>query len=330
MATRSFSLTLLLLCALQAPSAAQAIQPGDPATHTFRSAPLGGDGLERLEDLRGRPVLVEFWGIRCPPCINSAVPSAIKMAETYRGELAVLLVESQGHTLEQVATFALDRKWFGSGAMWTTERPFQTGARGIPNYALLSAEGRVLIMGNPITDHKRINDAIALELRRARAVPDGTPRDLTGAWREFGRGNLGRALSQAARHADSQDAELAQAATEALATFRSHFASRIGRANWLADNGRFHDADEAVKELSRMAKGDEELENRVSELQTRLADRSLQAERSAERLFLRLERTLFENGPSDALTRNLAQFAEKHQGTKAAERALFWTGLIGG
>ena len=32
--------------------------------------------------------------------------------------------------------------------MWTTERPVVTGARGIPNFVLLSSDGEVVLKGN--------------------------------------------------------------------------------------------------------------------------------------------------------------------------------------
>ena len=54
-----------LAAALALAGAAQAqIKVGDLASHTFRSAPAGGLGVQSLQDLRGKPVLVEFWGTR--------------------------------------------------------------------------------------------------------------------------------------------------------------------------------------------------------------------------------------------------------------------------
>ncbi len=33
-------------------------------SYTFRSPVVNGMGLEKLEDLRGKPVFIEFWGTR--------------------------------------------------------------------------------------------------------------------------------------------------------------------------------------------------------------------------------------------------------------------------
>ncbi len=37
---------------------------GDEVSYTFSKPPLNGMGVTSLDDLRGKPVLVEFWGTR--------------------------------------------------------------------------------------------------------------------------------------------------------------------------------------------------------------------------------------------------------------------------
>ena len=37
---------------------------GSIVDHTFRTKPLNANGVKSLADLRGRPVLIEFWGVR--------------------------------------------------------------------------------------------------------------------------------------------------------------------------------------------------------------------------------------------------------------------------
>jgi hypothetical protein len=36
---------------------------GDKADYTFRDAPVNSLGIRSLADLRGKPVLIDFWGI---------------------------------------------------------------------------------------------------------------------------------------------------------------------------------------------------------------------------------------------------------------------------
>lgn len=52
----------VLVLSLLASSAVAQVEVGQELTYTFRSPLLNGKGVKSLEDLRGRPVLFEFWG----------------------------------------------------------------------------------------------------------------------------------------------------------------------------------------------------------------------------------------------------------------------------
>jgi len=49
---------------LAAPTATAQVNVGQRPNYTFRSAPVNSMGVKSLKDLRGKPVLVEFWGTR--------------------------------------------------------------------------------------------------------------------------------------------------------------------------------------------------------------------------------------------------------------------------
>ena len=40
------------------------VSVGDEVSYQFRSPVLNGMGMDELADLRGKPVLVEFWGTK--------------------------------------------------------------------------------------------------------------------------------------------------------------------------------------------------------------------------------------------------------------------------
>ena len=40
------------------------VNAGSEVSYTFRTPPVNSAGLSSLEGLRGKPVLVEFWGTR--------------------------------------------------------------------------------------------------------------------------------------------------------------------------------------------------------------------------------------------------------------------------
>jgi len=53
-----------LALGLTAASAPQGAQPGETISYSFRTPPLESRGVNSLDDLRGKPVVVEFWGTR--------------------------------------------------------------------------------------------------------------------------------------------------------------------------------------------------------------------------------------------------------------------------
>ena len=122
---------------------------------------------------------------------------AVKMQEQYGDDLNIVLVEVQGATAEKVEKFALDHEWFGTSAMWTVERPFNTGARGIPNCVLLSPDGEVVLKGHPVSLHAEIEDHIATAKRTRTKLPAGMPKDLSSAWKAFAKGKLDDAAKEA-------------------------------------------------------------------------------------------------------------------------------------
>ena len=54
----------LPLLALPTAQRGNAVSAGDTPEYTFRNAPVNGMGVQSLKDLRGKPVLVEFWGTK--------------------------------------------------------------------------------------------------------------------------------------------------------------------------------------------------------------------------------------------------------------------------
>jgi hypothetical protein len=43
---------------------ADVVNVGGEVAYTFRNTPVNGAGLKSLASLRGKPVLIEFWGTR--------------------------------------------------------------------------------------------------------------------------------------------------------------------------------------------------------------------------------------------------------------------------
>ena len=62
---KSWNLRLAGLVALTGAAASAGTPPGDEGNgYTFQEAPVNALGVKGLADLRGRPVLIDFWGTR--------------------------------------------------------------------------------------------------------------------------------------------------------------------------------------------------------------------------------------------------------------------------
>lgn len=129
---RFLRLTLPLLCAA-GPALAQksidvdpnieiAVRPGEPAPE-FRLKTLGGSPVV-LSELKGRPVIVNFWATWCPPC---------------RVEMPMLATAQQTHQdagLEVLAVNLTDQEYLKDVRKFAAEL-------GIPFRVALDEKGRV-------------------------------------------------------------------------------------------------------------------------------------------------------------------------------------------
>ncbi len=325
--TRSLFATIAASVALTGALAAQGTASvGDTPTYTFRGEVLDGHGLESLEDLRGRPVLVDFWGTNCPPCIGFAVPSAMKLAQQYGDDLAILLVECQGATDDKMASFALGKKWLGNGAMWTTERVFNLGFEGIPHSALLSPEGEIVLAGYTQEIHGQLEEKIAELVEATKRAPADAPKSLHKAWKDFGKGNYANAIDAARKVSESATGDEATRATETIALFEQRIGARIDRAEWQVANGFASGGVGRLAELAKALDDQSALGQRVADLLAKA--RADGAELDASEALAKLERKLYEEGPDEKLAKRLIDLAEDHEGTRSAARARRLASLI--
>ena len=101
--------TLMLVCALLLPATATnagQLSPytkQDSPTPTFTLKALDGK-LHRLEDYRGKVVLVNFWASWCPPCL-AELPSMQRLAERMADEAFEILIINVGESPFRVSKF---------------------------------------------------------------------------------------------------------------------------------------------------------------------------------------------------------------------------------
>ena len=251
------------------------------------------------------------------------MPASLKLKEALGDDLNLLFVESQGLSPEDAEGFALKRKWMGVDAMWTTERPFSSGSRGLPSFVLLSNEGEVLLKGYSNSQFSAIDETVRKEISRARKGPPDAPTFLRKAFLDFEKGNYSAAFSAVNRLA-GKEGEKGDAARDALKRFRTGIDNRLGRIARMIEQGHFLAAGDRLDDLVKAVKGVKGLkdqQDRAAELKDRFTGPELRAELDAARDLAKYERKIRSKGLDDSMKRSLRKFAEKRKGTHAAIRA---------
>jgi peroxiredoxin len=134
--------------------AAGPIEPAEAVAAVGRPAPdfelarLGRAGSERLSDLRGRVVLLEFWRTWCGPCLRS-VPhlNALYAQFAERGLAIVALSNEDEPRLRDTAAAAGMRYPVARVAGGAVDLAY--GVTGVPRAVLIDRGGRVLWEGHP-------------------------------------------------------------------------------------------------------------------------------------------------------------------------------------
>lgn len=251
------------------------------------------------------------------------MPASIKLQQEYGDDLQVLFVECQGADLATAEAFAWRQKWMGTQALWSCERPLDPEGKGLPAFALLDSEGKVLLKGNPLDKKKQIEEAIAAEVKKAKSAPASTPPKLAKAWATFVKGNIGVALAEC-DELGAADASLTEAAKALHEQMAARARGRFARGKWLAENGYPAEARDMLLALGKGTLENVETEKEFIDLLARLLllDDKPWPEAEAAKALASVQQKMLKGKPfEDANLKALEKLAEKHKGTKAAERA---------
>jgi len=123
----------------------------------------------KSEDLKNRVVLLEFWGVNCPPCLASMPKLAAWNFELQSLGLVVIGAHAQGGSAERVKATALSR---GANFTIVDRAVVKDGAdfRTIPHCMLFDHTGKCIYRGSPFE----------VEARLLRAVQQAPPVVLAG------------------------------------------------------------------------------------------------------------------------------------------------------
>lgn len=125
-----------------------------------------------LAELRGKVVLLDFWGTWCPPC-RAAIPRMNKLHETYREQGLVIIGVCHPRQNELMESMAEERQ---IGYALCVDSAGATADRykvdGYPDYYFIDRSGALRIMD---CKNARIEDAIKLLLAEEPPAPPAPP-----------------------------------------------------------------------------------------------------------------------------------------------------------
>lgn len=124
----------------------------DQSVSTAFSSPdfsvLNKDGnTVKLSDFHGKPILLNFWAIWCPPC-KAEMPDLQEAYEAYGDEVCFVMVnltDGSRDTVDVVKTFVADNGYtFPVYFDTQSAAAIAYGVRSIPTTYLISAEGEIV------------------------------------------------------------------------------------------------------------------------------------------------------------------------------------------
>ena len=232
------------------------------------------------------------------------------MQEKFTGSMRVLLVERR-HTLEEVHRLALQKRWFGTPALWTIEKPWVV--ESIPRYVLLDATGKVVKTGDAVEDQAAVEEWFERNHAAWLRPPEDLHAAWTPAWKLARSGELQQAWQQlgeqpAAAGVEQLRRELLQMTEQALAE-AEHAVAAGDLAH--ADACRHRLGDAAGTPLATRA------DQLAEALRSPAAVRELEASRALQAI----QATLQSQGAAAELAPRLQKLTTDHPGTRAANRA---------
>lgn len=244
------------------------------------------------------------------------------MQEEFGDALQVLFVECQGATPGKAKKFALEKKWLGTQAAWTTERPFHTGTRGLPNFALLDAEGRLVLKGYSNSMHKEIEETIARLIRESAEGPAGTPSKLKGVYRDTYKGSYAKAHAHADKFlAKAKDDAENKAGQAAIAHINAKVDQQWKQLEWQVANGHWPEAQVRLKALQKGIKGVAVWESKAAHWDEQLQDGLTKEDLAAAKTLARMEVALFESGKADGLEKPVRKILDSTESDAIRKRA---------
>lgn len=283
-------------------------------------------GVPNLENLRGQPVLLEFWATWCPPC-RASMPHLQEIHEEFADQ-GLVIVALSDEMKKDVQPFVEKMGLpFIVGAASTSKAAY--GIRGIPHTFLVDADGTITWSGHPMeltaaTVKKLVHGARLPKNRLLafRGDVDGT-KTQTKYEKLARNGELAAAIEQAEAtlvdaKASAEEKGAAEATKKSVSAYVDDIRKRaegLIESRDVAEGRALYEA--LAKEFERTDVG-ASAKKRLDEI---AKDASLSREIEAMKELNEVKKQIDDIG-IDKAKKRLEALVSKYVGTKASERAL--------
>ena len=125
-----------------------------------------------LSDLRGKPVVLDFWATWCTPC-EFQIPILNEVYERYRDRVEFVGVAVDVDGREVVAPFAKERAIAYRVLLGDEDLAQRYGARGFPSLYVIGKDGNIALSHVGIIDAEDLEEALDAALHAGAKSPAG-------------------------------------------------------------------------------------------------------------------------------------------------------------
>jgi thiol-disulfide isomerase/thioredoxin len=125
-----------------------------------------------LADLRGKPVVLDFWATWCTPC-EFQIPILNEVYERYRDRVEFVGVAVDVDGREVVAPFAKERAIAYRVLLGDEDLAQKYGARGFPSLYVIGKDGNITLSHVGIIDAEDLEEALDAALHAGAKAPPG-------------------------------------------------------------------------------------------------------------------------------------------------------------
>jgi hypothetical protein len=298
------------------------VQVGDTVEYAFQTPAWNAPEYRGLADLRGKPVIVQFWSPDQAAVVDTDLPFLVSLRETLGDGVHLVGARFGDASADELDQVLLSKKLLNADVLWLYEVPFVLDG-GAPNsLAYLDSDGKLLAFGAPADVRMGfVARVVGFQRVTGHLVLENAPSKLKKALEAYAKHQYASSFGLLRElEKDEKDAKLGAAAKDLLARFKAELDLDLELADRALELGRIDRVDRILGRLNEGLKGDAVWKPRLEEIGRRADAAPVQKERAAFKKLAVLEKKLYEK-VDKVLPKALDELAAANPGTKAAERA---------